>query len=157
LSSIGQALPATHRDVGLAAVLAKPLKLSLLYDRLLEIFGEASDAPRAAVGESSPEPEAAGPLRILVAEDNAVNQKVALRLRERLGYRADVSANGHEVLERLTSATYDVVLMDVQMPGMDGLEASRAICSRWTPRQRPRIIAMTAEAMEGDREKCLAA
>jgi len=139
-------------------VLSKPLKLSLLYDRLLEIFGGALDVARAAAGEPSREPVAApGPLRILVAEDNAVNQKVALRLLERLGYQADVSANGLEALDRLDRAPYDVVLMDVQMPGMDGLEASRAICARWPPRQRPRIIAMTAEAMEGDRERCLAA
>ncbi len=158
LSSMGQALPAAHREVGFAAVLSKPLKLSLLYDRLLEIFGGAPDVARAAAGEPSREPVAApGPLRILVAEDNAVNQKVALRLLERLGYQADVSANGLEALDRLDRAPYDVVLMDVQMPGMDGLEASRAICARWPPRQRPRIIAMTAEAMEGDRERCLAA
>ena len=158
LSSMGQALPAAHREVGFAAVLSKPLKLSLLYDRLLEIFGGAPDVARAAAGEPSREPAAApGPLRILVAEDNAVNQKVALRLLERLGYQADVSANGLEALDRLDRAPYDVVLMDVQMPGMDGLEASRAICARWPPRQRPRIIAMTAEAMEGDRERCLAA
>ena len=158
LSSMGQALPAAHREVGFAAVLSKPLKLSLLYDRLLEIFGGALDVARAAAGEPSREPVAApGPLRILVAEDNAVNQKVALRLLERLGYQADVSANGLEALDRLDRAPYDVVLMDVQMPGMDGLEASRAICARWPPRQRPRIIAMTAEAMEGDRERCLAA
>jgi signal transduction histidine kinase/CheY-like chemotaxis protein/HPt (histidine-containing phosphotransfer) domain-containing protein len=158
LSSMGQALPAAHREVGFAAVLSKPLKLSLLYDRLLEIFGEAPDVARAAAAEPSPESVTpAGPLRILVAEDNAVNQKVALRLLERLGYQADVSANGHEALDRLDRAPYDVVFMDVQMPGMDGLEASRAICARWPPRQRPRIIAMTAEAMEGDRERCLAA
>jgi signal transduction histidine kinase/CheY-like chemotaxis protein/HPt (histidine-containing phosphotransfer) domain-containing protein len=158
LSSIGQALPAAHREVGFAAVLSKPLKLSLLYDRLLEIFGEAPDVARAPAGEPSPESATpAGPLRILVAEDNAVNQKVALRLLERLGYQADVSANGHDALDRLDRAPYDVVFMDVQMPGMDGLEASRAICARWPPRQRPRIIAMTAEAMEGDRERCLAA
>ena len=158
LSSIGQALPAAHREVGFAAVLSKPLKLSLLYDRLLEIFGEAPDVARAAAAEPSPESGApTGPLRILVAEDNAVNQKVAVRLLERLGYQADVSANGHEALDRLDRAPYDVVLMDVQMPGMDGLEASRAICTRWPPRERPRIIAMTAEAMEGDRERCLAA
>jgi len=158
LSSIGQALPAAHREVGFAAVLSKPLKLSLLYDRLLEIFGEAPGVVRAAAHEPLPEPGApTGPLRILVAEDNAVNQTVALRLLERLGYQADVSANGHEVLDRLDRGPYDVILMDVQMPGMDGLEASRAICARWPPRQRPRIIAMTAEAMEGDRERCLAA
>jgi signal transduction histidine kinase/CheY-like chemotaxis protein len=158
LSSMGQALPAAHREVGFAAVLSKPLKLSLLYDRLLEIFGEAPDAARAATGEPSPESVTpAGPLRILVAEDNAVNQKVALRLLERLGYQADMAANGHEALDHLDRAPYDVVLMDVQMPGMDGLEASRAICARWPPRERPRIIAMTAEAMEGDRERCLAA
>jgi CheY-like chemotaxis protein/HPt (histidine-containing phosphotransfer) domain-containing protein len=155
---MGQALPPAHRELGFAAVLSKPLKLSLLYDRLLEIFGKSPDAARAAADEPSPESVVpAGPLRILVAEDNAVNQKVALRLLERLGYQADVSANGHETLDRLDGAPYDVVLMDVRMPGMDGLEASRAICARWSPRQRPRIIAMTAEAMEGDRERCLAA
>ena len=76
---------------------------------------------------------------------------------ERLGYRADVAENGREVLERLTQAPYDVVLMDVQMPEMNGLDASRAICARWPASERPRIIAMTAEAMEGDREMCLAA
>jgi CheY-like chemotaxis protein len=86
-----------------------------------------------------------------------VNQKVALRLLERLGYAADVASNGREALERLGEARYDVVLMDVQMPEMDGLEASRAICARWPSGERPRIIAMTAEAMQGDRERCIAA
>src|SRR5262249_61340825 len=86
-----------------------------------------------------------------------VSQTVALRLLERLEHRADVVANGRQVLERLERVPYDVVLMDVQMPGMDGLEASRAVCARWPSGQRPRIIAMTAEAMEGDRERCLAA
>jgi CheY-like chemotaxis protein len=97
------------------------------------------------------------PLRILVAEDNPVNQLVALRLLERLGYAADVVGNGREVLERLEQAPYDVVLMDIQMPEMNGLEASRAICARWPAERRPRIIAMTAEAMREDRESCLAA
>src|SRR5262249_58512466 len=76
---------------------------------------------------------------------------------ERLGYRADVVSKGREVLERLDAVGYDVILMDVQMPEMDGLEASRAVCHRWPPGERPRIIAMTAEAMQGDRERCLAA
>ena len=97
------------------------------------------------------------PLRILLAEDNAVNQKVALRLLERMGYRADVAANGLEALAALQRQPYDVVLMDVQMPEMDGLEASRRIKQNWPPAPEPRIIAMTANAMQGDREKCLAA
>jgi CheY-like chemotaxis protein len=97
------------------------------------------------------------PLRILLAEDNLVNQKVAIHLLKRLGYGADVAQNGQEVLVALRRQLYDVVLMDVQMPEMDGLEASRQICQEWPQSQRPRIIAMTANAMEGDREKCLAA
>jgi CheY-like chemotaxis protein len=95
------------------------------------------------------------PLRILLAEDNVVNQKVALRTLERMGYRADVAANGIEVLDALERQPYDVVLMDMQMPEMDGLEATRRICKRWIPTRRPRIIAMTANAMRGDREQCL--
>ena len=97
------------------------------------------------------------PLRILLAEDNAVNQKLALRLLAQMGYRADVAANGLEALEALERQAYDVVLMDVQMPEMDGLEASRQINARWDQARRPRIIAMTANAMQGDRERCIAA
>src|SRR5205085_8648849 len=97
------------------------------------------------------------PLRILLAEDNTVNQKLALRLLERMGYRADVAANGLEVLEALRRQSYDVILMDVQMPEMDGLEATRAIHRDLPAKQRPRIIAMTANAMRCDREECLAA
>ncbi len=95
------------------------------------------------------------PLRILLAEDNVVNQKVALRMLERLGYRADVVANGLEVLEALQRQHYDLVFMDVQMPEMDGLQATQVICQTWS--KRPWIIAMTANAMQGDRETCLAA
>jgi signal transduction histidine kinase/CheY-like chemotaxis protein/putative methionine-R-sulfoxide reductase with GAF domain len=98
------------------------------------------------------------PLRILLAEDNVVNQKLALRLLSRMGYSADVAVNGQQAVERIEQQTYDVVLMDVQMPEMDGLEASRRIVSRWPQAaQRPRIVAMTANAMQGDREQCLAA
>ncbi len=94
-------------------------------------------------------------LRILLAEDNIVNQKVILRMLNKLGYRADVSANGLEVLAALERQPYDVVLMDVQMPEMDGIEAAKKICERWSA--RPRIIAITAYALQGDREKCIAA
>ena len=96
-------------------------------------------------------------IRILLAEDNVVNQKVATHLLDRIGYRADIAANGLEVLEALKRQSYDVVLMDVQMPEMDGLEATRRICREWPANKKPRIIAMTANAMQGDREKCLEA
>src|SRR5439155_23959801 len=96
-------------------------------------------------------------LRILVAEDNVVNQKLALRLLEQMGYRADVAANGLEAVEAIERQPYDLVLMDVQMPEMDGFEASREIARRWPADRRPRIVAMTANAMPGDRELCLAA
>jgi signal transduction histidine kinase/CheY-like chemotaxis protein len=157
LTSIGRPL-SEHGDAGYAAVLSKPLRLSQLHDRLLEIIeGPREQAPRAASSPPIPPTPAATPLRILVAEDNPVNQRVALRLLERLGYAADVVGDGRAVLERLERTAYDVVLMDVQMPVMNGLEASRAICARWPPERRPRIIAMTAEAMPGDRESCLGA
>ena len=94
-------------------------------------------------------------IRILLAEDNVVNQKVAIHLLDRIGYRADIAANGLEVLEILRRQSYDVVLMDVQMPEMDGLEATRRICRDLPASQKPRIIAMTANAMQGDREKCI--
>jgi CheY-like chemotaxis protein len=97
------------------------------------------------------------PLRILLAEDNAVNQKLAIKLLSQMGYRADVAGNGLEVIEAIERQKYDVVLMDVQMPEMDGLEASRQICSRWPRGKRPRIVAMTANAMQGDKEKCFEA
>ena len=97
------------------------------------------------------------PLRILLAEDNVVNQKLAIRLLERLGYRADVVANGIEAIDAVERQPYDLLLSDVQMPEMDGLEATRRIIERWPDGERPWIVAMTAEAMSGDRERCLAA
>jgi signal transduction histidine kinase/DNA-binding response OmpR family regulator len=156
LSSIGQALPVEPGEAGFSAVLSKPVRLSVLQDRLCEILGGPVGAVLPAAGP--PRDEAApAPLRILVAEDNPANQQVALRLLERLGHHADLAASGSEVLARLAGTAYDVILMDVQMPEMDGLEATRAICARWPAGERPRIIAMTAEAMEGDRQACLAA
>jgi signal transduction histidine kinase/DNA-binding response OmpR family regulator len=157
LSSTGQSLASAHADAGFAAGLSKPLRLSHLRDRLLETIGDQRDTSAGAVPPVAREVGSPVPLRILLAEDNAINQKVALRLLERLGYGTDVVGDGRQALARLDHAAYDVILMDVQMPEMDGLEASRAICARWAASERPRIIAMTAEAMQGDRDKCLAA
>ena len=86
-----------------------------------------------------------------------MNQKLALRLLEKLGYRADVVGNGVEAIEALERQPYDLLLTDVQMPEMDGLEATRRIVPRWPEAERPWIVAMTAEAMQGDRERCLEA
>ncbi len=155
LSSTGQSLASV--DAGFAAGLSKPLRLSHLRDRLLETIGDQRDTSAGAVPPVARDVGSPVPLRILLAEDNAINQKVALRLLERLGYGTDVVGDGRQALARLDHAAYDVILMDVQMPEMDGLEASRAICARWAASERPRIIAMTAEAMQGDRDKCLAA
>ena len=94
------------------------------------------------------------PLRILLAEDNVINQKVAVRILTQMGYRPDVVQNGLEVLTALDRQKYDVILMDVQMPEMDGLEATRQVRQHWTGARRPWIIAMTANAMESDRQAC---
>jgi signal transduction histidine kinase/CheY-like chemotaxis protein/signal transduction protein with GAF and PtsI domain len=145
-----------------AATLAKPLRQSALHDTLMGILaGErAAQAGTRAVPEK-PSLDAGmaerHPLRILLAEDNVVNQKLALRLLQQMGYRADLAGNGIEAVESIERQPYDVVLMDVQMPEMDGLEASRRITAKYPPGQRPRIVAMTANAMQGDREECLAA
>ncbi|MCP4544253.1 MAG: response regulator, partial [Chloroflexi bacterium] len=97
------------------------------------------------------------PLRILLVEDNAINQKLALHLLARMGYRADVAGNGLETLEALQRQPYDVILMDVQMPEMDGLEATRRIRHEVAPKAQPRIVAMTASAMKEDKDACQAA
>jgi len=141
--------------------LSKPLKPSVLFDTLVSILGAPTQKAAAVAAPAAPkldqEMAAHLPLRILLAEDNVVNQKLAVHLLGQMGYRPDVAANGLEVLRSLERQPYDVILMDVQMPEMDGLEASRQICARWPRGQRPHIIAMTANAMQGDRERCLEA
>jgi len=153
------------------ASLTKPLKASALFDSLVGVFaGQRAPGPAPASVPARPDAEMAQrqPLRILLAEDYVVNQKLALRLLAQMGYRADVAANGLETIQALERQPYDVVLMDVQMPEMDGLEATRQIRSRslasgagTNAEQQgyrwPRIIAMTANAMQGDREICLEA
>jgi CheY-like chemotaxis protein/anti-sigma regulatory factor (Ser/Thr protein kinase) len=120
------------------------------------IVAETADlAPAPA-----PQPPVAGaanlpPLRVMVADDNAVNRKVALSSLKRLGYQADAAVNGVELLERLRHAVYDIVFMDVQMPEMDGLEATRRIRRELPPARQPRIVAMTAAAFPEDRARCL--
>jgi signal transduction histidine kinase/CheY-like chemotaxis protein len=143
------------------AYLGKPIHQSHLYETLVGLFAQEA-APRAAAPEAGrprldPDMAARHPLRILLAEDNVVNQKLAMRLLQQMGYRADLASNGIEAIESVQRQTYDVVLMDVQMPDMDGLEASRKITARWRQQERPHIIAMTANAMQGDRDMCLAA
>jgi PAS domain S-box-containing protein len=147
-------------EEGFAAYLHKPIKPSQLFDALASVL---ADQPVHVRGrgvvrqELDPDMARRHPLRILLAEDNMVNQKVALRLLGQMGYRADVAANGLEAVDAVGRQTYDVVLMDVQMPELDGFEASREINRRWPRERRPRIIAMTANAMQGDRELCAAA
>jgi len=143
-----------------SAFLGKPIKPSQLFDTLATIFAETpAEQKRTAPLKVQMDPQMAKrhPLRILLAEDILVNQKLALRLLEQMGYRADVASNGLEAIQSVERQPYDVILMDVQMPEMDGLEATRKICARWSRGQRPTIIAMTANAMQGDREMCLEA
>ena len=161
------------RDAGFAAYLTKPVRQTVLFDSLATVWAaraQAGTAPlvtRHTLGESSAaavisaasgNPDRLLQGRVLVVEDNAVNQKVALRLLEKLGLRVDVAANGSEAVEMIEILPYDVVMMDCQMPIMDGFEATREIRRREGQGGTHRVIvAMTANAMQGDRERCLAA
>jgi CheY-like chemotaxis protein/HPt (histidine-containing phosphotransfer) domain-containing protein len=162
LSSLGsQGVPA-GAGVRFARMLTKPVKQSALYDALMEVLDRVPrPAPTAAAHPSIaaplPQPGELPALRVLVVEDNLVNQRVAVRLLERLGYKPDLAANGLEALQAVQRQPYDLVFMDLQMPEMDGLEATRRICQAWPAAQRPRIAAMTADALEGDRERCIEA
>ena len=142
------------QSVKVAAYLNKPLKHMQLAQVVAQVLGRPT-VPAAKVEPIKPSQPLGQrhPLRILLAEDHPVNQKMAVLILERLGYRADVVGNGLEVLGALRRQSYDVVLMDVQMPEMDGLTATRHICRE--ARIRPQIVAMTANAMQGDRQLCL--
>lgn len=156
-SSVPRIGAAEINKLGNIAVLSKPIKPSQLYNTLIGVLGGVQTTHKRVppnllldkkVGEKMP-------LNILLAEDNVVNQKVALQILRRMGYKADLAANGLEVLSALERQPYDLIFMDVQMPEMDGLEATKQIVQRWEKDARPKIIAMTANAMQGDREKCL--
>jgi len=161
LTSMGKPVERDEMErLGLAASVMKPIKPSQLFNVLAGIFSEQSvhAIPRSTGTSSKLDEKLAQkrPLHILIAEDNPTNQMLVVRLLERLGYRADVATDGLEVLAALERQHYDVVLMDVQMPEMDGLEATRRIRSENT-QPSVHIVAMTANAMQGDREMCLAA
>ncbi|MGA8922063.1 MAG: response regulator [Candidatus Dormiibacterota bacterium] len=143
---------------GVDVEMVKPVRPSQLFDMLLERMAERSSTA-TNTPEVEPRAPAAGrqPARVLVVEDNAANLKVAVRMIQRLGYRADVAATGAEAVAMLRQADYDAVLMDCQMPEMDGYEATRRVRGNERRGRRTPIIAMTAAALPGDRERCLAA
>ena len=165
-------------QIGFAAYLVKPIKPSRLYDTIITILETVPELEQGARGSRleateeiqstetsgiltsfSPNPSTKSKLRILLAEDNLVNQKVALKQLQSLGYKADVVANGKEVLQLLEKIPYDLILMDCQMPILDGLETTKEI-HRWQEdafalRRRPVVIAMTANAMKEDEQMCL--
>ncbi len=150
LAFVGQRIEPDLSD----ATLTKPIKLSQLHNALTAVLTARAapiKEPLPIVEETRP-----GSLRVLLAEDNVSNQKVTMTMLKRLGYNADVAANGKEALRALEKQQYDLVLMDVRMPEMGGLEATRIIRQRW-PEKGPKIVAITAYALQGDKEKCLAA
>ncbi len=156
LTSLGQMLDAAGlKTAGVDACLVKPVKQSRLLDCMVSIVTGA--APRLPEGIGASVPELLRPARILLAEDNPVNQLVAIGQLKKLGYSADAVTNGLGVIAALRRTPYDIILMDCQMPEMDGYETTRRIRSTRTDSTRPYIIAMTAHAMHGDSEKCLAA
>jgi len=153
-AAYGQNLPA-----GFIACLAKPVHFQQLHGILATAFkGEkVTNKLLRSTGRIDSGFGQRRPMRILLAEDNVINQKVATRILSQMGYRPDVVQDGLEVLQALERAKYDVILMDVQMPNMDGLEATRQIRTLYSGAKRPWIIAMTANAMDSDRDNCFAA
>ena len=160
LTSFGQrGHGAEAARIGISAYLTKPVDEADLYDCLVEVMdeGRRKRAPHLVTRHTLRELRPLAGAQVLVAEDNEVNQKVAVRILEKLGYRVEVADDGREALEACARVAYDAVLMDGQMPGMDGYEATRRIREREEGGRRLPIIAMTASAMKGDREKCLEA
>jgi CheY-like chemotaxis protein len=142
--------------IAAAAFLAKPVRRKQLYRTLTQVISGVCCETRSAITMDRGFARRI-PLRILLAEDNPVNQKVAALLLDRLGYRPDVVANGLEVLESIRRQVYDLILLDVQMPEMDGLQAARQIRSQSKRGERPWLTALTAGAMQGDRDQAMAA
>ena len=154
LFRLGQTPPAAPADGQPYATLSKPIKTVSFLQALAVLGNRGGGIVPHARQEDRPVAEEI-PLSVLLAEDNAVNQKVALRFLERMGYNADAVGNGIEAVNAFQNRNYDLVLMDLQMPEMDGLEASRRIRRTLPADRQPKIIALTANAMQGDREICL--
>ena len=153
------------RGMGISSVaefavrLMKPIKQADLFNALTTALGKINTVTKPSRPNKIFDPEMAArlPLDILVAEDNIVNQKVSMGILLQFGYQTDLVVNGKEAVEAVERQKYDLLFMDLQMPDMDGLEATRLICSRMSPSERPYIVAMTANAMKEDRELCLSA
>jgi len=146
---------ADARRAGLAAQLSKPVKHTALFNTILDLFERrAPTAAQTAASAAPDDAERRRGLRVLIAEDNPVNVQLLTILLEQMGYHADVAGNGAEAIEALRRQPYDVILMDVQMPVMDGLEATRRIHREWEPGRRPRIIALTAGVMADEMQTC---
>lgn len=145
--------------MGISVYVHKPIRPAQLLDSLCRAMSVQMQREKKSAAAPVLDSSFARrmPLRVLLADDNPINQKVGLSVLAKLGYRADVVNNGNEVITALENKVYDVLFLDVQMPVMDGLDCARQICSRWTRDKRPVVIAMTGNALIGDREKCLAA
>jgi CheY-like chemotaxis protein len=137
------------------SVLTKPARQHLLRDHLLAALSQAGPDKQTSANQLSEDFSKRNPLRILIAEDNLVNQKIAVKILSRLGYQPALANHGKEVMEMVSHEHYDIILMDVQMPEMNGLEATRMI--RTCLEIQPVIIAMTANVMQGDRDDCIQA
>ncbi len=146
-------------QAGISVFVHKPIRPAQLLDALCRALNVQLQSEKKAPSTPVLDANLAKrlPLRLLLADDNLINQKVGMSVLQKLGYRADVANNGIEVLQALEQKAYDIIFLDVQMPEMDGLEATRHIHERWPRDRRPCIIAMTGNALMGDREKCLAA
>ncbi|MCP4425825.1 MAG: response regulator [Chloroflexi bacterium] len=154
VTSLGQA---KNRDDLFMASLSNPVKPSQLFNLFADTFGieKQDEQPSLEKLPFDPQMGRQKPLSILLTEDNLINQKVALRILERLGYHADVANNGLEAVAALERQSYDVILMDIQMPEMNGLEATQHIRKTWLDAEQPYIVAMTANALTGDKERFL--
>lgn len=145
--------------VGISLFVYKPIRPAQLFDALVRAVEHMPRTEKSAPVSSEFDATMAErlPLRILLADDNLINQKVGVKMLQRLGYRPEVAANGVEVIKLLEQQPFDLIFLDVQMPETDGYEAARRIRQKWNDAQRPQLIAMTGNALEGDRERCLEA